>query len=143
MILKMYDNNLCEMAIINPKACKHLTIQVEVEQRDEGPIPHLHVYHNKERNPMNCSYVRLDDCSYSHHHKTGKPLPDKLKRQFIELMNAPCPNYVMYDNEDNMYPVTGYQAAVLIWADTYRNGDLSCFKLDDNGLIVQMDYSSL
>ena len=42
--------SLNEMAIINPKMCKQLSIQVEVEQRDEGPVPHVHVYLDKTRN---------------------------------------------------------------------------------------------
>lgn len=28
------------MAIINPTLCKNASIQIEVEQRNEGPIPH-------------------------------------------------------------------------------------------------------
>ena len=41
--------SLNEMAIINPKMCKQLSIQVEVEQRDEGPVPHVHVYLDKTK----------------------------------------------------------------------------------------------
>jgi hypothetical protein len=76
MIIKE-DNYLVEMAVINPKLCKQLAIQVEVEQRDDGPIPHLHVYHDHTRNPKKCSYIRLDKCAYSEHHtdiiKADKP----------------------------------------------------------------------
>ena len=89
MVKRIYNENqsLKEMAIINPRLCNQLTIQVEIEQRDEGPIPHVHVYHDKTRNPKECSYIRLDKCAYSEHHKDNKPLPKKLKNQFIELMN--------------------------------------------------------
>ncbi len=135
--------SLKEMAIVNPKLCKQLTIQVEIEQRDEGPIPHLHVYHDKTRNPKKCSYIRLDKCAYSDHHKDNIPLPKKLKEQFVELMNSICRNSVMYDINNNIVPATGYQSAVLIWADTYEDGKLDKFKLDDNGLIKQIDYSKL
>ena len=45
------EEYLTEMAIINPKLCRNSTIQVEIEQRNEGPIPHIHVYHDKTRNP--------------------------------------------------------------------------------------------
>ena len=71
MVKRIYNENqsLKEMAIINPRLCNQLTIQVEIEQRDEGPIPHVHVYHDKTRNPKECSYIRLDKCAYSEHHK--------------------------------------------------------------------------
>lgn len=135
--------SLKEMAIVNPKLCKQLTIQVEIEQRDEGPIPHLHVYHDKTRNPKKCSYVELTKCAYSTHHKDNIPLPRKLKDQFVELMNSIYKNAVIYDNDGNMHTATGYQAAVQIWADTYEDGNLDKFELDDNGLIRQIDYSKL
>lgn len=145
MVKRVYSENqsLKEMAIINPKLCNQLTIQVEIEQRDEGPIPHVHVYHNKTRNPKECSYVRLDKCAYSEHHIDNKPLPKKLKRQFVELMDNICRGQVIYDNNDNPHPATGYQAAVRIWSETFENDDLSKFELDENGLIKQMDYSNL
>ena len=146
MIIKQIDENmehLCEMAIINPKLCKQLTIQVEVEQRDEGSIPHIHVYHDKTRNPKNCSYIRLDKCEYSTHHKDNKLLPNNLKKQFITLMNTNCRGTVMYDNNNKPVPATGYQAAVLTWADTFEDGSLDKFDLDKNGLIIQIDYSNL
>ena len=79
--------SLVEMAIINPKMCKQLSIQVEVEQRDEGSVPHVHVYLDKTRNKKNCSFVRLDKPEYCTHHKDGKPLNRKQKEEFIELMN--------------------------------------------------------
>lgn len=143
MIKLEFMEPLNEMAIINPKMCKQLTIQVEVEQRDEGEIPHVHVYHNKTRNPKECSYIRLDKCAYSEHHKDNIPLPTKLKRQFVSLMNQTCRGQFIYDNKDVPHPATGYQTAVQIWADTFEDGDLSKFELDDNGLIKQIDYSNL
>lgn len=43
--IELEEELLCEeMAIINPQFCKNRTIQAEVEQRNEGPIPHLHIY---------------------------------------------------------------------------------------------------
>ena len=134
---------LKEMAIINPKMCKQLTIQVEVEQRDEGEIPHVHVYHDKTRNPKNCSYVRLDKCAYSDHHKDNIPLPKNLKKQFIELMSADYTGHYITDNTGKPYPATGYQIAVQTWAETFEDDDLSKFELDDKGLIKQIDYSNL
>ena len=144
MITLNYDARpLNEMAIINPKKCKNATIQIEVEQRDEGPIPHVHVYLDKTRNPKNCSFVRLDTCAYSTHHKDNKPMTRKQKEQFIEIMEELCPNTFMTDNNGNPVQATGYQAAILIWSQTFEDGDLSKFELDENGLIVQLDYSNL
>lgn len=138
-----YYEPLVEMAIINPKMCKQLTIQVEVEQRDEGYIPHLHVYHNHNRNPKQCSYIRLDKCAYSEHHTDNIPLPKQLKKQFVDVMNTIYKGRVMYDYNGNVYPATGYQAAVMVWAETFENDSLDKFNLDENGLIVQIDYSNL
>ena len=142
-MLIIEEHPLIEMAIINPNMCNQMTIQIEVEQRDEGPIPHLHVYHNKERNPKECSYIRLDKCAYSTHHKDNLPLPKNLKKQFLKVMNSIYRGRVIYDNNDNVYPATGYQAAVMIWAETFENGSLDKFNLDENGLIKQIDYSNL
>lgn len=142
-MVELFEQSLCEMAIINPKVCKQLTIQVELEQRDEGEIPHLHVYHDKTRNPKKCSYVRLDKCAYSEHHKDNKPLPAKLKEQFIKLMKAPYPGHVLFDKKGKMHMASGYQVAVQIWADTFEDGELDKFELDENGLIVEIDYSKL
>lgn len=143
MIKLEFIEPLNEMAIINPKMCKQLTIQVEVEQRNKGELPHVHVYHNKTRNSKECSYIRLDKCAYSEHHKDNIPLPTKLKRQFVSLMNQTCRGQFIYDNKDVPHPATGYQTAVQIWADTFEDGNLSKFELDDNGLIKQIDYSNL
>ena len=98
------------MAIVNPRLCKNMTIQIEVDQRDEGPIPHMHVYHDKTRNPKKCSYIRLDKAEYSQHHGYNLPLPAKLKKEFIEVMNSPFRKYS-----------SGYEYAVETWADTYED----------------------
>lgn len=145
MVRRVYNENqsLCEMAIINPKLCNQLTIQVEVEQRNEGPIPHVHVYHDKTRNPKNCSYIRLDKCAYSEHHKDNKPLTRKLKSQFIELMDTIYTGHFIVDNDGNPHLATGYQIAVQTWSETFEDGNLSKFELDEHGLIKQMDYSEL
>lgn len=145
MFVPTYESweSLKEMAIINPKMCKQLTIQVEIEQRDEGPIPHVHVYHDKTRNPKKCSYIDLTQCAYSKHHKDNIPLPRKLKEQFIDLMNATCKNRYVADYEGNLHPATGYQAAVQIWSETFEDDSLDKFELDEHGLIKQMDYSNL
>lgn len=41
------------MTLINPPLTKQTGILVEVFQRDEGPIPYVHVFHDKTRNKKN------------------------------------------------------------------------------------------
>ena len=139
--LNLEEQYLVEMAIVNPAECDQLTIQVEVEQRNEGPIPHLHVYHNKHRNPKECSYIRLDKVAYAPHHDII-PLPRKLKKQFIHLMNLPADEY-MKDNNGNIVELNGYQSAVRIWSNTFEHKSLSKFKLDENGIPITLDYRKL
>lgn len=139
--LRLEEEYLVEMAIINPSECNQLTIQVEIEQRNEGPIPHLHVYHDKTRNKKKCSYIRLDELDYAPHH-IRIPLPRKLKKQFIYLMNLPADEY-MKDKNGNIVELNGYQSAVRIWANTFENKDLSKFNLDENGIPITLDYKKL
>ena len=141
--LRNENESLLEMAIINPKVCKQLSIQVEIEQRDEGPIPHVHVYLDKTRNPKNCAFVRLDKCEYSDHHKNGKTLNKKQKAEFIELMESMSGSHVMEDKKGNLVRANGYQSAVLIWSETYEDEKLDKFNVDDNGIIQTIDYRNL
>ena len=134
--------SLVEMAIINPKMCKQLSIQVEVEQRDEGPVPHVHVYLDKTRNKKNCSFVRLDKSEYCTHHSDGKPLNRKQRKEFIQLMKSPS-NLFIPNNEGVPTPINWYQNAVIIWCETYEDGDLSKFNCDNKGIPVMPDYSNL
>ena len=144
-ITQMNEERLVEMAIINPRMCKQSSIQVEIEQRSEGPVPHVHVYHDHTRNPRKCSYIRLDKPEYANFHPEYKnvDMGRKERSQFIKIMNSECPNVVMYDNDGNPHKCTGYQAACMIWADTYEDGRLDKFNLDENGLIRQLDYNKL
>ena len=137
---KLQEEYLVEMAIINPKMCRNLTIQVEVEQKNEGPIPHLHVYHDKSRNPRKCSYIRLDEVAYVPYHDEIK-LPEKLKSQFIELMTAPSNDY-MENNKGTVVKLNGYQTAVKTWVDTFED-DYSKFNLDEDGIVIPLDYTKL
>ena len=133
---------LNEMAIINPRKCKNLTIQVEVEQRDEGPIPHLHCYLDKTRNPKNCSYIRLDTVGYSEHHKKDNhPLGNK-KEEFLDVMNSLCSDYIK-GKDGNIVQLTGYQSAVKTWSETFEDGSFDKFSVDSNGIPIQLDYSNL
>lgn len=131
------------MATINPKFCNLHTIQGEVEQRDEGSIPHMHIYWDKSRNPKKCSYVRLDEVAYSDHHKICPKLPKTIKDEFVELMNNEWVGHFIPDKNGNPVKCTGYQAAVHIWVETFEDGDYSKFTVDENGIPVQLDYSTL
>jgi len=130
------------MAQINPQLCEKLTIRVDVVQGGEGPIPHMHVYHDKTLNSKKCSYVRLDKAEYSTHHKDNVPLPSKLKKQFLKVMDTIWPKYII-ETSTGYRPATGYEAAVGTWVDTYEHGDYSKFNLDENGDLIPVDYSSL
>lgn len=132
------------MSTINPKLCKDFGIEVEVEQRDEGPIPHLHVYHDRTRNPKNCSYIRLDVAEYSYHHKQPSPeLPKGAKEDFIKIMKSVWPKQYHEGPDGVPRKATGYEAAVDTWVDTYEDGDYSKFTFDAEGNLVMPDYSKL
>ena len=136
------EEYLTEMAIINPEYCKNHTIQVEVEQRNEGAIPHIHVYHDKTRNPKKCSYIRLDKAKYSPHHDLIV-MPKNVKKEFLDLMNEKWIGHYTVDKNGNPIIQNGYQAAVQTWVDTYEKYDYSKFNLDENGLLIMPDYSKL
>ena len=132
------------MALINPRLCKSRTILVEVEQLDEGPIPHVHVYHDKTRDPKRCSYIRLDKAEYLTHHggSKGIPLPPNLKKEFIEVMDSPWERHII-ETTSGLRPATGYEAAVLIWEDTYEDGSFDKFEVDEEGKLIIPDYGRL
>lgn len=138
------DTYVVAMATINPQLCKKFGIAVEVEQRDEGPIPHLHVYWDSTRNPRKCSYIRLDKPEYSDHHgEVSKPLPKECKKQFLEIMNSEWPKTFHELADGTVKKATGYEAAVDTWVDTYENGSYDKFTLDNDGNLVALDYSTL
>lgn len=129
------------MAIVNPQLCKLAPVQIEVEQRDEGPIPHLHVYLDKTRNPKNCAYVRLDDPTYSTHHDSV-PMNKQQKAAFIKIMQKPWDSqFVRSEVTGEIRVATGYEAAVKIWIDTF--GGREHFKFDENGYPIMPDYTLL
>lgn len=140
-IIKHAYEPICAMAIINPQLCKQKSIHIELEQRDEGPIPHLHVYLDKTRNPKNCAYVRLDKAEYSTHHKDGKHFNKRQKKDFIEIMTSIWPKSATFSILDNSMKVaTGYQAAVETWKDTF--GETMPFKYDTEGFPIMPDYAN-
>ena len=139
-VIKLQEAHpLYEMAVINPSLCKKLKIQVEVEQRDEGPIPHLHCYHSKERNPRECSFIRLDKPEYTDFHKQNKKLDRKQKKEFLQVMNE----IIEVGFGENTMQMTGYEFAVFTWVTTYENGDYSKFNVSKNKKLVIPDYNLL
>lgn len=137
----LQEEYLVEMAIINPQLCKQKGIQIELEQRDEGPIPHLHVYLDRSRNPRNCAYVRLDKAEYAPHHK-GKKLTGRSKKDFIDVMTQIWPKQITQSRiSDDEKKATGYQAAVETWIDTF--GETVTFEYDEQGFPKIPDYSKL
>lgn len=138
----LQQDYLVEMTIINPKLCNQKTIQIELEQRDEGPIPHLHVYLDKTRNPRNCAYVRLDKPEYAPHHKNGKVFSKKEKEEFLDVMKAIWGKEVTQSRTTGeIKKATGYQAAVETWIDTF--GETVQFKFDEEGYPKMPDYTLL
>ena len=136
------NNPVESMSIINPRLCKQLDIQVEIVQQHEGPIPHVHVYHDKTRDLAKCSYIRLDKAAYYVYHPYSMFLPDHLKNQFIEVMATPWTNHII-ETSTGYRSATGYEAAVGTWVDTYEHGDYSKFNLDGNGDLIPVNYSNL
>lgn len=129
------------MAIINPVLCKNSSIEIEVEQRNEGSIPHLHVYLDKTRNPKNCAYVRLDKAEYAPHHDS-KNMSKKQKREFISILEANWDlHFIRSRTTECIKEASGYEGAVQTWIETY--GETMPFTYDEEGYPVMPDYNNL
>lgn len=132
------------MTMINPPLTKTLSIEVCLYDGNEGPIPHVHVYHDKTRNPRKCSVVRLDKAEYSSHH--GVPvvrMPRSVKKQFIQVMKEKWSKFRIEDAKGNVYVPTGYDMCVQIWTNSFEDDSYDKFVLDENGVPVMPDYSVL
>lgn len=136
------DDFIFAMAIINPPMCKNSSIQIELEQRDEGNIPHVHVYLDKTRNPKNCAWVRLDKPEYLPKHKSVR-LKDREKEEFIRIMKSVWPKEFIQSktNPENVKMATGYEAAIKIWEDTF--GESKLISYSENGFPIMPDYENL
>ena len=139
------DMDLIEAtAIVNPMLCKQLGINVTVVQGGEGPIPHMHIYHGQDVDLNNCSYVRLDCAEYSdHHNRPSLKLSKKQKEALVQVMESPCPKHFREMGDGTLRQMTGYEAAVDTWVQTYEDGSYAKFKLDTNGDPICPDYSAL
>ena len=116
---KLIKQPIEAMAIINPRLCRELSIQVELEQSNEGPIPHLHVYLDKTK------------------------MSKKNKKDFLKLMHAPNRSSTIYSifDEDKFHVANGYETAVNTWIDTYP-GSEKYFRFDQEGFPVMPDYEN-
>ena len=155
------NKRLIEMALINPPVTDNTpNIEIWVRQRNEGSIPHIHVYHDKTQNPRKCSYVRLDIAGY-HHDSDGKGKPlGSYKDTMIELLDKPWSKYhiEVYDLDENnkiqynedgdikkkLVVATGYEAAVIIWIDTYGVVPNIKFNIDsETGHYIRPNYEEM
>lgn len=136
-----YAEDIFCMEIINPVLCKNSSIEIEVEQRNEGIIPHMHVYLDKTRDPKNCAYVRLDKAEYTPHH-VSKEFSKKKKREFLSIMEANWDlHFIRSKTTDAIKEASGYEAAVQTWIETY--GETLPFTYDAEGYLVMPNYNSL
>lgn len=136
------DDFIFAMAIINPPMCKNSSIQIELEQRDEGNIPHVQVYLDKTRNPKNCVWVRLDKSEYLPKHKSVR-LKDREKEEFIRIVKSVWPKEFIQSktNPENVKMATGYEAAIKIWEDTF--GESKLISYSEDGFPIMPDYENL
>ena len=136
------------MATINPQMCKdsNPNIRIELEERNEEPIPHLHVYRDGIRDSKHCIYVRLDKPEYSTHHSSRhhNTFTKGELAQFIAIMKAPWNKFFIEDSKGNFRHPSGYEAAVSTWIDCYGEpvGDLK-FTYDNQGNLIMPDYTQL
>lgn len=131
-----YLHTVEAMSTINPQLNRQLSIDVVVFDNDEGPIPHVHVYLDKTRDPRKCAVVRLDRAEYSTHH--GEPvvkMNKNQKREFLRIMKSQW--------NSRLSSGTGYERAVDIWVDAFEDGSYEKFTLDTNGVPVMPDYETL
>ena len=138
------EREVSAMSTINPQLNRQLSIDVVVFDNNEGPIPHVHVYLDKTRDPRKCSVVRLDCAEYSTHH--GEPvvrMNKKQKREFIKSMTSKWNKYALQSDDGSYYTPTGYQMCVNIWADAFEGNSYEKFTLDTNGVPVMPDYETL
>lgn len=142
----------CEIGVmctINPKMCGSgsVKLQIEIEERDEGPVPHLHVYLSQERDPKNCVCVQLNAAAYFDHHnaKPPKTFNKEQKERFIEIMTSlwsgRCTESI---TGGKVRPANGYEAAVRIWSDCYEDHYPNVsFRYDSGGFLIMPDYYGL
>jgi len=136
---------LTEMAQINPKMNRSIKVPIHlfVPQGDEGPIPHMHVYHDKHLSSKKCSYIRLDKAEYSPHHDMV-PLPRELHESFFMVLKNTWEKYNVTEKNGTVRLATGYEAAVDLWCDTHDVPDNIVFEVNaKTGLWIMPPYQNL
>lgn len=134
------------MALINPQLQKNTTIEVELYQKNEGNIPHIHVYTDKSN--KHCALVRLDSAEYSHHHDNNHSENCTLNRneieELVEILSSPWSKHAIQLDDGSFKIATGYEAAVQMWVDAFGEpvGDYA-ITYDESGLPVMPDYTKL
>ena len=139
------DEPFVEFALINPKLNKSIKkpIYIGVPQGEEGPIPHIHVYHDSSRSVRRCSFIRLDKAEYSSHHNVVR-LPRELQKSFLEVLTTIWPNYHVTEKSGKDRPATGYEAAVDFWLDTQEPAKNIKFEIDEKtGIWIMPPYDKL
>lgn len=139
------------MATVNPQLCRQSGIRVEVIQSGEGPAPHVHVYREKGK-AGECSCISLTEPKYAVHHSVCVRLTRHERDEFANIMSSVWDKYFIelrrpdeHGNSINRtYTVkaTGYEAAVMIWCDTYADSE-KYFHFDTEGRPLMPDYSRL
>ena len=152
-----HEQPINAMATINPKLNTQHQSLVFVAQRDEGPIPHLHVEFQNSKGQTVSSYISLQRAEYSTHHSDGVLLPKNIKEEFLKVMNTLWMKWrveeLVYDSdgkfsgETQLVPATGYEAAVDIWLDTWEKDEekgKAKFAWDEQtGKAIMPNYDSL
>lgn len=135
------------MATINPQMQNNWAMHAVIFDRDEGPIPHIHVYHDASHDK--CAYVRLDTPEYSLHHDQkdpnlkNSPLSKKQLANLIKLLSSPWPKHFIQLADGTIRVATGYEYCVTTWIDAYGDKESDKFTYDEAGNLVMPDYSKL
>jgi len=135
------------MSTINPQMQRNWAMKAVIYDSNEGPIPHIHVYHDADHSK--CSYVRLDKAEYSLHHDQNDPntkntpLDKKQLADLIKLLSSPWPRHYIELADGTIRVATGYEYCVTTWIDAYGDQEADKFSYDENGNLVMPDYSLL
>ena len=142
--MKRYLHPIYAMSTINPKMQKGWAMEVVIYDNNEGPVPHVHVYHDATWDK--CAYIRLDKAEYSLHHDQNSPnsknypLDKRQLNQFIKLMSSTWPNRFIKLADGTIREATGYEYAVTIWIDAYGEKTAKKFQWNEDGSPRMPDY---
>lgn len=135
------------MSTINPRLQKGWDMDAVIYDTNEGPIPHIHVYHDASHDK--CAYVRLDKAEYSLHHdqndnnKQNTPLSKEQLIQLTQLLSSPWPKHLIQLKDGTVRPMTGYEYCVETWIDAFGDKFIDSFQYDDDGTLIMPNYIML